>query len=334
MRTIAVFALLLTLAACQVNPHSPAVDQRIIDHINSDPHATWTAGVNQRFVNKTVAFAQRLCGVLPGGPKLPVKEHYIKDPAAIPTAFDSRTQWGSTCPSISEIRDQGDCGSCWAFGAVESQTDRTCIKSNGAQQPELSAEDMLSCCGSCGMGCAGGFPGSAWLWWKSTGVVTGGLYDSHMGCYPYQVAACDHHVKGKLPPCGQNEVPTPPCVKKCESGYNTSYSQDKHVGKTAYSVSAKVADIQTEIMTNGPVEATYTVYMDFVHYKSGVYVHKTGAALGGHAVKILGWGLLNNVAYWTVANSWNTDWGAQGYFLIKRGVDECGIESGITAGLP
>jgi len=87
-------------------------------------------------------------------------------------------------------------------------------------------------------------------------------------------------------------------------------------------------------MTNGPVEASFTVYLDFVTYKSGVYVHKTGGALGGHAIKILGWGVDNGVAYWTVANSWNTDWGAAGYFLIKRGVDECGIESGVVAGKP
>jgi len=334
MKACIVIALCLAFAAAQLDLNAPAVDMSIIDRVNSDPHSTWTAGVNQRFVNKTVNFAKRMCGVLPGGPKLTVKDHYVKDPDALPTAFDSRTQWGSICASLSEIRDQGDCGSCWAFGAVEAMTDRTCIKSNGQLTPELSAEDVLSCCGSCGMGCAGGFPGSAWQWWTGQGVVTGGLYDSHLGCYPYQVAACDHHAKGMYPPCGQNEVPTPPCVKKCETGYNMTYTADKQKGKTAYSVSSNVASIQTEIMTNGPVEASYTVYMDFVSYKSGVYVHKTGAALGGHAVKILGWGVLNNVPYWTVANSWNTDWGAQGYFLIKRGVNECGIESGIVAGLP
>jgi len=327
--------LLVLVAAHNLDLNAPAVDESIIDAINSDPHSTWTAGVNARFVNKTVAFAKRLCGVLPNSPiKLPVKKHLVKDPHAIPTSFDARTQWGQTCASLSEIRDQGDCGSCWAFGAVESMTDRTCIKSNGQLTPELSAEDVLSCCDGCGMGCAGGYPGAAWQWWISPGVVTGGLYDSHLGCYPYQVAACDHHVKGTLPPCGKNEVPTPSCVQKCESGYNLTYSADKHMGSTAYSVSSNVADIQTEIMTNGPVEASYTVFMDFVHYKSGVYVHKTGAALGGHAVKILGWGVLNNVPYWTVANSWNTQWGNQGYFLIKRGVDECGIESGIVAGEP
>jgi hypothetical protein len=44
--------------------------------------------------------------------------------------------------------------------------------------------------------------------------------------------------------------------------------------------------------------------------------------LGGHAIKILGWGVMNNVDYWIVANSWNPDWGLEGFFLIRRGTDE------------
>lgn len=85
-------------------------------------------------------------------------------------------------------------------------------------------------------------------------------------------------------------------------------------------------------MTNGPVECAFTVYEDFLTYKSGVYVHKTGAALGGHAVKMLGWGVDNNTPYWLIANSWNSDWGNKGYFEILRGSNECGIESEIVAG--
>ena len=63
--------------------------------------------------------------------------------------------------------------------------------------------------------------------------------------------------------------------------------------------------IQTELMTNGPVEASFTVYEDFLTYKSGVYHHMTGKALGGHSVKIIGWGKEGQEAYWLVANSWN-----------------------------
>ena len=83
----------------------------------------------------------------------------------------------------------------------------------------------------------------------------------------------------------------------------------------------------------GPVEGSFTVYADFPTYKSGVYQHVTGDALGGHAIKILGWGTENNTPYWLVANSWNEGWGDHGFFKILRGSDECGIEDGIVAGL-
>jgi len=46
-------------------------------------------------------------------------------------------------------------------------------------------------------------------------------------------------------------------------------------------------------MTNGPVEAAFNVYEDFLTYKTGVYKHTTGSLLGGHAVKCLGWGVEN-----------------------------------------
>jgi len=90
-----------------------------------------------------------------------------------------------------------------------------------------------------------------------------------------------------------------------------------------------------EIYTNGPVEVAFTVYADFESYKSGVYSHVTGAELGGHAVKILGWGndAASGLDYWLVANSWNEDWGEAGFFRIKKGVDECGIEDYVVAGL-
>jgi len=261
-------------------------------------------------------------------PSLKKKFDSLQDP---PQSFDSRDQWGSICPSTSEIRDQAACGSCWAFGAVEAMTDRICIATQGKSTPHLSAEDMLSCCDECGFGCDGGDPSSAWEYWVDSGIVTGGNYGSGTGCYPYQIPACDHHVNGTLPPCGP-EVPTPPCVKKCQNG--ATWKTDKQYGSSSYAVSSSVSDIQTEIMTNGPVEAAFTVYADFLTYKSGVYQYTEGDELGGHAVKILGWGDEDGTPYWTVANSWNADWGDKGYFKILRGNDECGIEDGIVAGMP
>ncbi|CAH8560046.1 unnamed protein product [Schistosoma guineensis] len=73
-----------------------------------------------------------------------------------------------------------------------------------------------------------------------------------------------------------------------------------------------------ELMQNGPVEVDFEV----------------GALLGGHAVRLLGWGEENNVPYWLIANSWNSDWGDNGYFKIVRGKNECGIENDVNAGIP
>ena len=70
----------------------------------------------------------------------------------------------------------------------------------------------------------------------------------------------------------------------------------------------------------------------FMFLSSGVYRHTTGGMLGGHAIKIIGWGVENGDKYWLVANSWNPDWGDKGFFKILRGVDECGIEGQIVAG--
>lgn len=250
---------------------------------------------------------------------------------AIPDNFDAREAWPG-CDSIKEIRDQSTCGSCWAFGAAEAMSDRWCIAHNQQNQDRISSEDLLECCGFlCGNGCNGGYPGAAWKYFKNTGLVSGDLYGQTTFCKPYSLPPCDHHVSGQYQPCS-GDSPTPKCKSECQASYGKKYLEDKRRAKSAYSVPSSVAEIQKEIMTYGPVEAAFTVYEDFLSYKSGVYHHVTGSQLGGHAIKILGWGVQDNTPYWLVANSWNTDWGNQGFFLIKRGSNECGIESGVVAG--
>lgn len=56
--------------------------------------------------------------------------------------------------------------------------------------------------------------------------------------------------------------------------------------------------------------------------------------MGGHAIRIIGWGSENGIDYWLVANSWKHSWGESGLFRIRRGYDECGIESYVVAGQP
>lgn len=239
------------------------------------------------------------------------------------------------CPTIREIRDQGSCGSCWAFAAVESMSDRICIHSDQKKHFHFSAENLLTCCKACGNGCHGGSHKLAWKYWVENGIVSGGSYGSHEGCQPYHFPPCEHHELGPRPNCSKYG-PTPECVRSCQSNYLVSYEEDLHFGKQWYSVGNNEEAIKTEIFNNGPVEASISAYEDFYVYKSGVYQHVKGKFVCGHAVKIIGWGIdrITSTPYWLVSNSFNTDWGDYGYFKIKRGVNECQIESDVTAGIP
>ncbi|XP_054155198.1 cathepsin B-like [Oppia nitens] len=306
----------------------------MIEYINSLEGITWKAGKN--FDDSyNLEDIKRLMGVPQNQvvPDVEYSEPPEVDISEIPESFDSREAW-PTCDSIKEVRDQGTCGSCWAFATVEAISDRICVASNGKQQVEISAEDLVSCCSSCGFGCNGGYPESAWSYYQHTGLVSGGLYGSKKGCRPYTIAACEHHTTGHLPPCGKSIEPTPKCQKQCIAGYNITYNEDKHYGSKTYHFSNDNQKLQADIMQNGPVVATYQVFEDFLSYKSGVYYHVTGPSAGYHAVKIIGWGVDNGVDYWLVANSWNEDWGDKGLFKIRRGRDDCGFEQQISAGLP
>jgi cathepsin B len=333
MKTLVIllFAIGGWIAGLNADRQFGAFSNEMIQYING-LNTTWKAGHNSRFRNIPVSTARRLMGVRRvSNIHLPVVTHEDFPEEAIPDEFDSRTQWPQ-CPTIAEVRDQSNCGSCWAFGAVEAISDRICIASKANDKPHISADDLLSCCDSCGFGCDGGDPRAAWNYWSKTGLVTGGTYTTHDGCRPYPFAPCEHHVNGSLPPCSHDIMPTPQCQRKCQDSYSTPYDKDKHYGTKAYNVNRDVKAIQKEIMLNGPVEGAFTVYEDFPTYKSGVYQHKTGSALGGHAIRVLGWGVQNGTPYWLCANSWNTDWGDKGFFKILRGKNECGIEEDIVAG--
>ena len=263
---------------------------------------------------------------------LPEKTTFQTETNDLPPSFDLRDAYPE-CSSLKEIRDQANCGSCWAFGAVEAMSDRICIKTKGKLQTRVSAQYLLTCCYSCGFGCNGGYPASAWYFWEENGIPSGGLYGDKNTCQPYFLPECDHHVKGSHGDCPAT-VNTPQCKDTCQDGYPVSLDEDKSYGVDSYSVRGE-NNIMKEIYENGSVEASFTVYNDFLTYKEGVYQHTTGSILGGHAIKIIGWGVTDEgVKYWICVNSWNDEWGENGLFRILKGENECGIESGVNAGNP
>jgi len=331
MRVIAI-ALCLALAS--------AVDFRTIANEINSRNSGWQARIPERF--HSMNDVRMLCRTWTRGhanytemnhPPSPFEENPIKE---IPTQFDSRVNWPK-CTVISHVRDQSACGSCWAFASTETFEDRRCIKTG--QDILFSTEDTAGCCKgaacSFSMGCSGGQPSGALNWMKSQGVVTGGDYfnrtDPTGGCKPYSLAPCAHHVPPtpKYPACPTNEYSLS-CKAVCsDNASGKTYSSDKTKGTAVHSFSS-VAAMQTAIMTDGPLAVAFTVYSDFPTYKSGVYVHQSGSALGGHAVEMVGWGTESGVDYWLIKNSWNEQWGDGGFFKIKRGVNECGIEGDVT----
>lgn len=64
------------------------------------------------------------------------------------------------------------------------------------------------------------------------------------------------------------------------------------------------------------METGFEIFEDFFSYSDGIYHHVSGESVGGHAVKILGWGSENGIDFWICANSWGENWGENGFFRI------------------
>jgi len=299
---------------CSVTFGLPALNFSRIKELNTDKNMTWVAGENEFMRGKTEEDIRRLCGtVLLDSETDNVDVMYHTEGEDLPEAFDVRDEWSEY---IHPIRNQERCGSCWAFSAAEVLTDRFSIMTQGKVNTILSPEDLVSC-DKTDMGCMGGQLPSAWRYMRDNGIVS----DS---CFPYN----------------SGNGTTSACVNACVD--SEIFETSKHKARNFYKLST-IEDIQREIMKNGPVQAAFRVYKSFMAYTSGVYQRSWwkvwDSIMGGHAIKIVGWGtqkneLGQNVDYWTIANSWDTTWGEKGYFKMKRGVNMCGIESNVYAGLP
>ncbi|OMJ66789.1 hypothetical protein SteCoe_36251 [Stentor coeruleus] len=295
MRFLILFSLIFFTQggpSIDLSDTAQVVPQEAIDYINAIQNS-WIAS-NIWVQNMTIKQAKTYTSSSNPDTNYPEKNWgNLLNYFTAPLSFDSRIQW-PTC--IHPIRDQGKCGSCWAFAASEALSDRLCIA--GGPNIVLSPQWLIDC-DTQSSGCNGGVSIKAWQFMMSTGIVA----DS---CVPY---------------IGVDSL----CPSICTgSGGSTRY-----YATSAY-MFTNPTSIQAEIISSGPIGATFTVYQDFMSYKSGVYVHTWGNVVGGHAVKMLGWGVLGTQNYWICANSWGTNWGMQGFFYIAFG--QCGIDSSCTGG--
>ncbi|XP_055344272.1 cathepsin B-like [Paramacrobiotus metropolitanus] len=254
--------------------------------------------------------------------------------AAIPECFDARQKWPN-CKSISEIRDQGGCGTCWAVSSSSVMSDRLCIASGQKNNTFVSAMNVAACSvpgRSPQSNCKeGSEPTNAYKLAITQGVLSGGSLESNAGCQPY--------------PVKPNEEKPLTCSKTCT---NTGARPDKYTIEgfwTMYDekpspeqIKKNVANIQRDIFANGPVVAVITVYGDFSYWRnySGAYRGPTDAQDTplpmGHAVRLIGWCKdQKGVPYWLMANSWGTARADGGVWWIEMGKNVIGIEDHVSA---
>lgn len=303
MRSFVASAFLIASGSAQSDGASKddlVNDPTHIDRFNSVDDSLWVAAPQKFFDGWTMDEARQLLGARLSHISNHLHETlpdtvYEGANGSLPGDFDARETWKDL---IHPIRDQQRCGSCWAFSASEVLSDRMAV-ATGKPSPVLSAEDLVSC-DKGDHGCQGGYLSHAWAYMTETGIVT----DT---CFPYTAG---RGLASK-------------CVEACVD--SEDFTRTK--AKTSYAIKGPM-NMQSDLMQNGPIQVAFLVYRSFMSYQSGIYhKHKGEQAEGGHAVKIVGWGVHGKTKYWTVANSWNTNWGEDGFFRIRRGKDECGIET-------
>jgi C1A family cysteine protease len=205
------------------------------------------------------------------------------DVSALPPTLDWRNYNGGNW--VTPVRNQGSCGSCWAFAVAANLESAALIKNNTPGIDLNLAEQILVSCGGGGT-CGGGWPATASDYVKNTGLP-------QESCYPY--TATDGT-----------------CSSACANWQVSAY---KISGWSYVTQSAPTVDaIKNALSTYGPVNTIMDVYADFFYYGSGVYHYTTGTYQGGHAILIVGYDDVNQC--FICKNSWGTGWGEAGFFRI------------------
>lgn len=231
----------------------------------------------------------------------------------IPDTFDARVQWPMCEEVIGRVRNQGNCGSCWAFAAANAVGGRLCIGSGGSfsgASAYISAGYMASCATTAMVnpsnGCKGGNPHQAILWMASNGVPTGG--NGLSTCVPY------FGVQGALHHWNTRHPQSPPCPTSCHAGYTRGLKEDLYQPKALHD-SFWTSDLNVAIYNLykfGPIVMAYFADQDHLAYKSGVYRRGKVPDKPNHLTVVIGYGR----GYILSVNSWGARWGDQGRFKM------------------
>jgi cathepsin L len=202
---------------------------------------------------------------------------------------DGSVDWSSK-GAVTGVKDQGQCGSCWAFSSTGSIEGAVYLKHG--HLTSLSEQQLVDCSGSYGnAGCNGGLMDSAFKYVQANGLCTEAAYPYTAKNGVCRSTSCTMSTDSKL------------------SGY-------KDVTHTEAALGAAVDITPVSVA----IEADQS---GFQLYKSGVFCGTCGTQLD-HGVLAVGYGT-DTTAYWKVKNSWGTSWGESGYIRMCRNSDKCGI---------
>jgi C1A family cysteine protease len=219
------------------------------------------------------------------------------DSSSLPASFDWRTSG-----NVSGIRNQGSCGSCWAFGTTAIM--ESALSINTQTSVDLSEQFLVSCNVA------------------SKNTFCGGKYSCAGGCEDAQ----DYHISDlgqgqtSIGAVLESQFPYSGTDAACPANLTHPYkaSSWNFVGDTYYPT---VAQIKSAIYSYGPVTSRVCVEGDFYSYRSGVYSTDHTDCLN-HLIALVGWD--DSTQTWLLRNSWGTGWGESGYMHIRWGVSNVG----------